>query len=286
MNANRKPVAHLNVRLQVPDELQELVIGELLDYSFEAFEQQEALLSAWISPEKYGDALRERLQEWLSGLPEECRILSEERVEERNWNEEWEKTIRPQTIGSFHIHPTWTDEPVPADKIAIAIDPKMAFGTGYHETTRLLLHLLPGSVAEGDKVLDMGTGTGILAIGALKLGASEAVGIDLDPWCYDNANENAALNRVAGRLAIRIGSSEQIQDEERFDLILANINRNVLLDLGDELTRRLAPGGRLLLSGILEGDRTAIMAHPAYASLECTDSRQENEWLALVLKKS
>ena len=275
----------VNVRIQVPSDLQEYIISELLDYGFDAFEQEETVLSAWISPEKYHDVLKSPLSKWLNEQPGECRIISEEHIEERNWNEEWEKTIRPQTIGAFFIHPTWSLEEPPKGAIPVVIDPKMAFGTGYHETTRLLLRLLPEFVRKGDKVLDMGTGTGVLAIGALKLGASSAVGIDIDPWCYENALENAALNHTGNRLSVRIGSVDKIEEEERFDLILANINRNVLLDLGGELVSKLLPGGFLLLSGIMEGDEQAITANSAYAALEWKATRQENEWLAMAWQK-
>lgn len=277
---------YLKIRLFMPQEDHDAAADDLLAFGFEGFEQHDDGLDAWISVDKFSEQAKIRLNQWLE---EESggswRIMDEEILQERNWNEEWEKTIEPQSIGRFFIHPTWSDQTPPPDSIPITIDPKMAFGTGYHETTRLLLRFLPENVRSGDSVLDMGTGTGILAIAALRLGAGRAIGIDIDPWSYDNALENAILNDVADRLEIRIGSAEMIPEDVQFDLVLANINRNILLDLADVLSGCLASGGILMLSGILEGDVAAITGHPLYRTMELLGTSSENEWRALVYRK-
>ncbi len=277
---------YLKIRLSIPQEDHEIAADDLLAFGFEGFEQLNDRMDAWIPADKFTESTRIRLNQWLEEQTGGTwRILDEEIQQERNWNEEWEKTIQPQTIGRFYIHPTWADQPAPAGTIPITIDPKMAFGTGYHETTRLLLRLLPEFVRKDVVVLDMGTGTGILAIAALRLGAEKATGIDIDPWSYDNAIENARLNAVSDRLEIRIGSTEMISAEEKYDLILANINRNILLELAEKLVSRLFPGGILMLSGILEEDVQAIRDHPAYASMELLGTWKENEWRAMVYRK-
>ncbi len=281
---NRK---YVKLKIRIPQEEQDLAADDLLAFGFDGFEQQEQELDTWIPEAVFTESVNQRLRNWLEEQSDgRWQVVGEEIVTERNWNEEWEKTIRPLTVGRFFIHPTWTDEASPQDCIPLVIDPKMAFGTGYHETTRLLLRLLPDHVRPGDRVLDMGTGTGILAIAALRLGAGDALGIDIDPWCYDNALENARLNAVSDRLEIRIGSTEQIPPDARYDLILANINRNILLDMAGTLTGYLAPGGILMLSGILEEDVDAISSHPACAAMERLAQGAENEWRALVLRAS
>ncbi len=278
--------SYYNIRIQATPDQQEIIIGELVELGFEAFEQEKHQLSVWAPSEIYDAGLRDQLTRWLQEQPEERRILSEDLVGDRNWNAEWEKTIQPLSIGSFYIHPTWSDKTPPEGLIPIRIDPKMAFGTGYHETTRLLLRMLPEQDCAGMRVLDMGSGTGVLAIGALKLGASKAVGIDNDHWCYDNAIENAKLNGVEDRLEIRIGSDEKIGEAEKFDLILANINRNVLMDLAEPLVSSLTDGGVLLLSGILEEDQVVVASHPVYNRLKLSNTKQENEWLAMAWHKN
>jgi len=278
---------YVKLKIRIPQEDQDLAADDLLAFGFDGFEQQEEELEAWIPESLFTESVNVRLAAWLEEQSDgRWQIIDEEIVTERNWNEEWEKTIRPLTVGRFFIHPTWADEQPPQDGIPLVIDPKMAFGTGYHETTRLLLRLMPDHVRPGDRVLDMGTGTGILAIATLRLGAASALGIDIDPWCYDNAIENARLNSVSGQLEIRIGSTDQIPPDNRFDLILANINRNILLDMAEALTGFLAPGGILMLSGIMEADVDAISSHPAYAAMERLAQSAENEWRALVYRAS
>ncbi len=278
-------IFYTKVRLRIPESVREYAVSVMLDIGFEGFQEEDDAMEAWIRSDRYSADVRKGLEDWLGSQPDECRILEEETVAERNWNEEWEKTIQPMQIGPFFIHPTWADESPPKYTIPIAIDPKMAFGTGYHETTRLMLRLIPDFVRKGDTLLDMGAGTGVLGIAALKMGAGRAVGIDIDPWSYDNALENAKINGLAERLEIRIGSVDQLKPDEQFNLILANINRNILLDLGDALVEKLATGGNLLLSGIVEGDEEVIFAHPAYRSLEKCSMLQENEWLGIGLSR-
>jgi ribosomal protein L11 methyltransferase len=277
--------AYVRLKLRIPREEQDLAADDLLAFGFDGFEQSEDELEAWIMENKFTESAKYRVETWVDEQSDgRWQVIGSETVRERNWNEEWEKTIRPLTVGRFFIHPTWSDQPPPPESIPLVIDPKMAFGTGYHETTRLLLRLLPDHVRGGERVLDMGTGTGILAVAALRLGAQTALGIDIDPWCYENALENAVLNGVEDRLEIRIGSSEQIPPDAQYDLILANINRNILLDMAGTLTGRLAPGGVLMLSGILEDDVEAITSQTDYHSMEQLELLEENEWRALVFR--
>src|SRR5690606_25997713 len=215
---------------------------------------------------RWSDVRREQVERWLRAhdLP----VAMEERiVAEENWNARWEETIRPLAVGRFLIKPTWADVPPEhADRLLLEIDPKMSFGTGYHESTRLALGFLPALVRGGERVLDAGTGTGVLAIAALKLGAASALGFDIDPWASVNATENAYLNGVADRFEVREASLDAVP-ETGFGLVLANINRNALLAMLPGFAAKLAPGGRLLLAGLLRTDREAMLAAVEAAGL-------------------
>ncbi len=270
------------------EEIQDIFISEFDDFKFTGFEQFDNRMDAYILAEDFTQKERASVTDFLKGYPEECSLDSEEKIEDQNWNENWEKTIKPVRVDPFFITPTWSDEYQKLkDIIPIFIDPKMAFGTGYHETTRLIMRLLPSVVVEGQRVLDVGTGTGILAIGALKLGAKSAVGVDIDEWSYDNAIENAERNKVSEKLIIRSGSLEAIPEKEQkpFDLVLANINRNALMQIAGELVAQVESGGTLVLSGLLYEDEPGILEHDVYKNLVFQQKMQENDWIALVFKK-
>jgi ribosomal protein L11 methyltransferase len=182
------------------------------------------------------------------------------------------------------ITPSWHPyEAAPGEQV-LTIDPKMSFGTGYHESTRLILRLLEQNIRRGDSVLDMGTGTGVLAIAAVKLGAAQATGVDVDEWSYDNACENARLNHVEDRITILHGDISATPAGP-FTLILANIQRTVLLDMLPVLVRRLRAGGRLLLAGLLREDREIMMEHLRSEGMTLSGELSENEWIAIAARR-
>lgn len=188
---------YIELRISIKDDFQELLIAELFDRDFEGFEQDDDLLVATIPANRFDDSKREEIERLVMALGTDSSILSEKVIGPQNWNEEWERTIQPQTIGKFFVHPTWKSHDGDlGDKIELMIDPKMAFGTGYHATTRVMLEWIPEVVQASDKVLDAGTGTGILGIAALKLGAESVFGFDIDEWSETNAKENILLNEV------------------------------------------------------------------------------------------
>lgn len=276
---------YIELRISIKDDFQELLIAELFDRDFEGFEQDDDLLIATIPSNRFDDSKREEIERILMALGTDSSILSEKVIGPQNWNEEWEQTIQPQTIGKFYVHPTWKSfDGDLGDKIDLMIDPKMAFGTGYHATTRVMLEWLPEVVNKGDKVLDAGTGTGILAIAALKLGAKSAFGFDIDEWSETNAKENILLNEVEN-FQVKLGSTEVIPAGEKYDLILANINRNALIDLLPELTEKLSENGKILLSGLLEEDENIIRDQDSVQKLNYIDTRQHGEWIAILLSK-
>lgn len=279
------PDNYITLEVSIPFEYQELLIAELLDMDFDGFEQEDDQLKATIPQNRYSDVIREEIEEWLSLQPYMARITREHTDEPRDWNEEWERSIKPLVIGRFFVKPTWVDEPTPDRKILLEIDPKMAFGTGYHESTRLMLRLLPSAIKKGDTVLDVGTGTGILSIASLKLGAISAFGFDIDEWSSNNAWENAVINKVTDSFKIEEGSFEVVPGESTYDVILANINRNALLDMQRPLVKHLKPGGKLLLSGLLETERRMMLKAPGFSRLKLQNEMREGEWIALLLTK-
>lgn len=277
------PTLALTVRL--PDRYHEFLIAELSDLDFVSFEERDAAVIAYAPAERWSDASREEVERWLTRhrLP----VAMEERVEpDENWNAKWEATIEPQAVGAFLLRPPWHDAPPEhADKLELVLEPKMAFGTGYHPTTRLVLRFLPGLVGEGAKVLDAGCGTGVLAFGALRLGAASALGFDIDPWSRVNAEENAERNGLDDRFEVREGSLEVIP-ESGFDLVLANINRRALLDMLPGLADRLTAEGAIVLAGLLDADRFDTIAAADRVGLRLYDEASEAGWWSGAWKRT
>lgn len=274
----------IELTLHVADHLHEFLIAELADLDAEGFVQEEDRLLAYLPAPRWNDVKREHVERWLLAHGTDA-PLEERVVEPQNWNAQWEETIRPLAIGPFLVKPTWTSAPPEhAEKILLEVDPKMSFGTGYHESTRLVLRFLPKLVREGDHVLDAGTGTGILAIAALKLGATSAIAFDVDPWAQENAVENFYLNGVAEQIAFRKGSIDVVA-EAGFDLVLANINRNVLLDFLPTLAEKTRVGGRLALAGLLRQDREQMLEAAAAHAFTPVHEATEGEWWAGVWEK-
>ena len=201
--------------------------------------------------------------------------------QERNWNEQWEAGIEPFQCGSFWITPPWSEKQTPSGSKRIIIHPKMSFGTGTHETTQLMLSMLEELDLEGLHGIDAGTGTGILSVASILLGAEFMTGFDIDSWSVSNAKETANLNGVDKKVDIQQGGFECLEALDRCDLLLANIHTRVLLDGANAFIRACKPNASLLLSGMLVTDEISVRQH--YESLDCTilASRKQNDWVAL-----
>ena len=270
-----------------PDEsVREIIPAALSDFPFEGFVEDERGIHCYIKKELWTGApdavVRELAETYQLQFVE---LISVTEVRQQNWNEEWERTIQPIAVSDrFVITPSWHPVEDPS-KLVIVIDPKMTFGTGYHETTRLMLRLMERSVHNGSRVLDVGTGTGILAIAAAILGAKEVLGVDIDEWSLDNGIENAERNGVRDRVQIRIGSLEAVP-ETNYDLILANIIRATILELLDAMVAKLGPHGTILFSGLLATDREIIEAALTQRGLVVRESLAENEWIALAVTRA
>jgi ribosomal protein L11 methyltransferase len=205
--------------------------------------------------------------------------VEENILEERNWNEEWERTINVIEVSDkIIIKPTFRNYEAKPGQVIISIDPKMSFGTGEHPTTKLMLHFVEKYVKQGMKVLDAGSGTGILAIASVKLGAKSAVAIDNDEWCQGNGKENCELNNVSDKIDVRLGVVQDVSEKD-FDLILANIQKNILVEISRELVNRLCGKGILILSGLLESDESDIKDEYEKTGLKLIDKQQMGEWI-------
>ncbi len=211
-------------------------------------------------------------------------IVEENLIEDKNWNEEWEKSLKVINItDKIVIKPTFREYEQKPGEIVINIVPKMSFGTGEHQTTKLVIIFLEKYLNDNDKILDVGSGTGILSIAAIKLGASSAVAVDNDGWCYENGTENCLLNNVDDKIKVVLGEIEDIK-ETNFDLITANIQKNILIQIAPELKQHLKKKGIIILSGLLISDEEEINSVYNKAGFELIEKKQMDEWMAFVFK--
>ncbi|QQS37674.1 MAG: 50S ribosomal protein L11 methyltransferase [Ignavibacteriales bacterium] len=211
-------------------------------------------------------------------------LVEENILENKNWNAEWEKTINViKVTDRIVIKPTFRQYEKSKDEIVIAIDPKMSFGTGEHQTTKLMLMLIEKYTSKNNSVLDVGSGTAVLSIAALKLGAASAVAVDIDEWCLGNAKENAVLNEVENEIEILLGDIDVVGERE-FDLVLANIQKNILMNISGELKSKTKSDGVLILSGLLSIDEPDIINHYKQTGFESIEILKMDEWIAIVLK--
>jgi len=203
---------------------------------------------------------------------------------ERNWNAEWENSREVVRVSDkIVIKPTFKEYNAKSGEIVLTLDPKMSFGTGDHQTTKICLMFIEKYVKPGMEALDAGSGTAILGIAAVKFGVEKVIAFDIDDWCYDNGIENVQLNDVASKVEIRKCELKDISEND-FDLIIANIQKNILLELAEEFRERITPNGILILSGLLEIDREAIEEKYFALGFKEIDFLQMDEWIGVVFK--
>ena len=263
--------------LPVEDYQQDLLIDALGGIGFDTFEELDFGFKAYIPS---ADFDKEKLNEELS-LYQDMFSFSYEitLIPQKNWNEVWESNFEPITINDKIFVRATFHQPKPEFQYEIVIDPKMAFGTGHHQTTSMMLELMLENNFTDKKILDMGCGTGILAIMASKLGAASITAIDYDPVCYESTVENAQLNHLENITAL-CGSKEVIPNEQ-FDTILANINRNILIDQMQRYSEVLKPGGEIYFSGFYELPDLDIITNDAGKyGLKYISHKKDKDWVA------
>lgn len=272
---------YIELTVTTEDDFVEIIIAELAELGFDSFVETADGVQAYVPEPGFQDAAVKQL---LEKYAEKTTIsYSIKGIAQQNWNAEWEKHFEPIEVtdkvyvrAAFHA-------PNPDFEYNIVITPKMSFGTGHHETTAMVMELQLNIDHRNKTVLDVGTGTGILSILAAKLGASYVKAFDIDEWSVENTEENQQLNDIPN-MNVRLGT---IQDEPAavYDLVLANINRNILLEEIPVYVTFMKPGGYLIVSGFYEQDKADIQAVAANYNLENTDSRNKNQWAAVVYRK-
>jgi ribosomal protein L11 methyltransferase len=270
----------VELTLTVPALEHDRYVG-LLENRATGFQQTDAALTAYVPTEKWSadarEALAARLRADGYGDALSLRLLADQ-----NWNADWEAAMSPVRVGPFLL--CGTDAEVPsehADATLLRIDPEQSFGTGHHATTRLCLHLIGDTVASGDTVVDVGTGTGVLAIAACRHGARSALGVDTDPRAVDNARDNARRNDVADCVTIREGSVEAVPEHTAADIVAVNITMEPLRSMLPTLRSRLSTDGTLLLSGLLTSQRDQMRTALADHNLVPDTEKTEDGWWAV-----
>ncbi len=258
-------------------EWQDLLIALMSERGYEGFEQEDTLLKAFIPEEDFD---REELEALLAahGL-----TYTLERIAEKNWNEEWEKNFQPVVVEAFCAIRAHFHAPITGVEHELVITPKMSFGTGHHATTYMMLQSMQGMDLRGKRVLDFGTGTGVLAILAERLGAREVIAIDNDEWSINNATENIIANECSRITVLRKYTVAGL--DGRFDCLLANINKHVIVDQLGDLEQHLAPGGVILLSGLLQNDSEDIEYEAKKNNLSISNKLTRAGWICLKTEK-
>ena len=257
----------------------DIIAALAMELGFESFVESSEGTIGYVPAHLYDE---EVLKAVLTDFPMEDTSITfvAQEIEDKNWNEEWEKHFfEPIVVDSrCVIHSTFHKDYPKAD-FDIIINPQMAFGTGHHQTTRLIISYLLDSELKGKTVLDMGCGTSILAILASMRGASDLTAIDIDEWCVNNSIDNLALNNI-NNIKVFQGDASSLATEGPFDVIIANINRNILLADMQYYVARMNKGGKIYFSGFYESDLPMIKAEAERLGLSYVSHRKEKDWTA------
>jgi ribosomal protein L11 methyltransferase len=252
----------------------EILIADLSENNFYAFEQDENLLTSYIKKEDFNE---EKLKHLLQNIP-----YTSSEIEDRNWNEAWESQLQPIMIDDFVGIRASFHKPIKNMKHEIIITPKMSFGTGHHATTFLMVKQMEKINFRNKEVIDFGTGTGILAILAEKLGASSVLAIDNDEWSTNNSLENIEANNCR---RIQVENTDTISNVLSVNIILVNINFNVLSDNVKNFSRLLHVGSLLVTSGFMLKDEQAVVAMFVKNNFKIKEREYKDDWVSIIFEK-
>lgn len=273
---------YLEFKISCKEPYREILIAELSEVGYDSFLETDEGFDAYIQEDLFD---RNSFQQVIDQYHEAASIqVTEGKMPKVNWNEEWEKNYAPIEVGdqvyvraSFH-------QPRPEFKYEILINPKMSFGTGHHATTFLMLSHQLTIDHSSKRVLDIGSGTGILAIMAHQLGAKIIEAFDIDEWCVENGDENFDLNGMSN-VRMGMGTVWEVKPQGEFDIVLANINKNVLLDEMEVYATLVKTNGHLLLSGFYEHDVLDIAEKAFQFGFVEKEVQTKDDWAALILEK-
>ena len=272
---------YISLNIAFSDAMQaEILTAELADYPFESFEADAGTLKAYIPQEQLADCKGE-VDALLTRYGVQGRYIA---IETQNWNAVWESNFPPVDVEGRLLIRAPFHEPAPAGVMEVVVMPKMSFGTGHHATTWLVSRAVLDLGVAGRRGLDMGSGTGVLSIVAAKCGAVHVDAVDIDDWADANCRENIASNGVADRIEPMLGDVGRIAGR-RYDFILANINRNVLVADMPAYAAALVPGGDLVMSGFLEADTAAVTQAAAEQGMETVAAETREGWMMIRVKK-
>lgn len=260
----------IQINIEAKEDQQDILISQFEDLAATGFEQTDTHLLAYFNEKKF---LNNEVTELLKPYNFQINIL-----EEKNWNEVWESNFAPVLINNFCAIRAHFHEPVKNVDHEIIITPKMSFGTGHHATTVLMIEQMKEIEFADKTIFDFGTGTGVLAILSEKLGAASVLAIDIDEWSIENAKENSEKNKCF-RIILKLTS--KIPDK-KFDIILANINKNIILQYLPQLSKSLHKKGSLLLSGLLTGDEDEVANACLNANFHFIKRTEKNGWISLL----
>ncbi len=263
------------------------LIAELSQIGYDGFSYTDQGFIAYIPVQDYQAEAIGQLEVYRFFTQEHRIETTVQEIEDQDWNKVWEENFTPIVVDNRILVRAGFHETIPGIEYEILIEPKMSFGTGHHATTALMLRTIleHKDQIRGKRVLDMGCGTGILSIMAAKVGAHDITGIDIDSWAYNNAMENIRDNHT-DNITIKIGDAALLAQEQTFDIILANINRNILLNDMPHYTAKLSSDGLLIMSGFYLQDLPLIREKAESLGLVFKEYREEQKWVAASFHKN
>ena len=271
----------IEIRLKLVKPYAEIFIARLNEIKYESFSTDECGLKAYIRSDLFN---KKKLTEIVDDISSFTKIdLSIKVIKKENWNADWENNYSPVHINKDCVIRAHFHARFPNIEHEIIITPKMSFGTGHHETTFLVMNQIFELNLEGKHVLDIGSGTGVLSILASKLGAKKIVGIDIDKWAYENAIENSKLNNISNIQFIE-GTAESI-GKKMYDVVLANINRNIILADIQKYAKAMRAKSDIILSGFLKQDVKIILNKIKQLKFNLVASKNKNKWQMLHLRR-
>lgn len=257
---------------------------DLFEAGFEGITEQSDSFLIYVEESNWGEPQKNQLFKILARKNIAENKIEIKRIKNQNWNENWKANFKVFKVGkNIVVQPDWENYQIKQNETLITIAPKMAFGTGHHETTKLILEQLENLSIQGARVLDAGTGSGILAIYAAKKGAEKVVAFDNDPQAIINAEENCALNQVKNNIELICCDIDDIK-KTLFDIIIANINRNVLLKSPEKFKNIASISAKLVLSGLLLADEKEIVKAYKVFGWQLENTQRLGEWVSLIFK--